>query len=92
MASQKEIDDVWSKAKAIPGKDPDQYRQDPYGNPMYKPSYGKASEMGWEIDHIKPSSKGGSDAIQNKQALNTSVNRSKGNSEKKASRHSNSNK
>ena len=78
--------------KKIRGKDPDKYRQDPYGSHMYKPSYGKSSEMGWEVDHIKPQSKGGSDATKNLQALNTSLNRSKSNDERKKSRHSNSNK
>jgi len=43
--------------------------------------------MGWEVDHIKPSNKGGSDATINLQALNTSVNRSKGDSLVKKSRH-----
>ena len=41
----------------------------------------KAKEIrgkGWEIDHIKPSAQGDSDALRNLQALNTSVNRSKG--------------
>ena len=45
---------VWSKAKPIRGKDQAKYRQDPYGNEMYYGSYGKDSEKGWEIDHIKP--------------------------------------
>ncbi len=82
---------VWNKAKKIRGKDPRMHRQDPYGNPMYKPSYGKASDMGWDIDHIKPKSRGGSDATRNLQALNSSTNRSKGNTLKKKSRHSTSN-
>lgn len=83
---QKEI--VWNKAKKIRGKDPKEYRQDPYGNTMNVGSYGKSSVMGWEIDHIKPSARGGSDATQNLQALNSGVNRSKGDSLVKKSRHS----
>jgi len=59
---------------------------------MYKPSYGRPSEMGWEIDHIKPKSKGGSESTKNLQALNTSVNRSKRADERKKSRHSKGNK
>ena len=43
--------------------------------------------MGWEIDHIKPTARGGSDSIRNKQALKTSVNREKGDSLVKRSRH-----
>ena len=87
MAHNKTINKVWAKAKPIRGKNPNTHRQDPYGKTMYKNSYGKSSAMGWEIDHIKPTSKGGSNSIRNKQALNTSVNRSKGNSLKKRSRH-----
>ncbi len=41
----------------------------------------------WEIDHIKPSNRGGNDTTRNLQALNTSVNRSKGDSLVKRSRH-----
>ena len=80
-------DDVWEKAKPMRSKDPDVYRQDPYGNEMYKPSYGKDSEKGWEIDHIKPESQGGSDHLRNLQAMNTAKNRELGDSTRKRSRH-----
>lgn len=86
--TQDRKDDVWDKAATIRGKDPDLYRRDPYGNMMYKPSYGKDSDMGWEIDHIKPESLGGSDNLRNLQALNTRKNRELGDSTKKRSRHS----
>ena len=88
MVTKDQKDSVWDKAAAVRGKNPDTYRKDPYGNTMYKPSYGKASPMGWEVDHIKPKSRGGSDATRNLQALNTSVNRSKGDTLQKKSRHS----
>ena len=87
MATQEEIDKVWDKAKPIRGENPNRYRQDPYGNKIRKDSFGKNSEMGWEIDHIKPSAKGGTDNIRNLQALKTSVNREKGDSLVKKSRH-----
>lgn len=88
MATNGQKDKAWDSAKPIRGKNPDLYRQDAYGNEMYKHSYGKASPKGWEVDHIKPKSKGGSDATVNLQALNTSTNRSKGDSLVKKSRHS----
>ena len=40
------IDKVWEKVKKIRGKDPKLYKQDSYGNVMYKHSYGKNSPMG----------------------------------------------
>ena len=79
---------VWSKAKSIRGKNQAKYRQDSYGNEMHYGSYGKDSEKGWEIDHIKPKARGGSDATVNLQALNTQTNRLKGDTLKKRSRHS----
>jgi len=75
-------EEVWDKGKKMRGKDPDLYRRDAEGNPMYKPSYGKPTEMGWEIDHSKPQSKGGTDHLNNLRPLNTAENRSKGNKKK----------
>lgn len=81
-------DKVWNLADSIKGKDPEKYRKDPYGNQMYYNSYGTNGKQAWDIDHIKPQSKGGSDCLRNLQALNSSTNRSKGNSLQKKSRHS----
>ena len=92
MATKEQKEKTWNNAKLIRGKDKDVYRQDPYGNTMYKPSHGKSSAMGWDVDHIKPQAQGGSDATRNLQALNSSVNRSKGDSLVKKSRHSKGNK
>ncbi len=78
---------VWNKAKKIIGKDPKQYRQDPYGKKMCRSSYGKDSLQGWQVDHITPKSRGGSNATRNLQALNTKINRQKSNSLVKRSRH-----
>lgn len=81
-------DAVWSLAKPIRGCDPDHFRKDPYGNKICYNSYGKSTSMGWDVDHIKPQSRGGSDNIRNLQALQCSVNRSKQDSLVKKSRHS----
>ncbi|KZK89776.1 hypothetical protein PsAD5_05063 [Pseudovibrio sp. Ad5] len=83
---------VWSKAKKIKGKNPSKYRQDPYGKTIHYNSHGKASPMGWDVDHIKPKSRGSNDNIRNLQALSSGINRSKGNSLVKKSRHSKCNK
>lgn len=50
-------------------QNPNLYRKDPYGNVMYKPSYGTQSSMGWEVDHKHPVSKGGTDCDRNLQAV-----------------------
>lgn len=90
MSISDKKDAVWNKAKPIRGKDPKKFRQDPYGNEMFYDSYGFDTEKGWEIDHIIPKARGGSDATVNLQALNTRLNRQKGDSLKKRSRHSQS--
>jgi len=92
MATQDQQEKAWDNAKKVRSKDPNLYRQDPYGNIMYKPYFGKNSLMGWEVDHIKPKSRGGSDSTRNLQALNTKVNKNKGDTLVKKSRHSKSNK
>jgi len=56
--TKERLDQVWDKGQQIRGKNPDLYRKDIYGNTMYKPSYGKTTEMGWSIDHSKSQAKG----------------------------------
>jgi len=73
MATKSQIDKVWDKARTIPAKHRSKYRRDPYGNVMYHHSYDKHSPMGWELDDIKPRSRGGSPTRRNLQALNTKV-------------------
>lgn len=79
MSYKKNKDNVWNRARTVRGKDPNKYRRDTKGNEIFYSSYGKNSAMGWEIDHKKPQSKGGSDNIRNLQALQTKANRKKGN-------------
>lgn len=88
MVSKGQRDNVWDKAAKIRGKDSSKYRKDPYGNEMHYDSFGKNSAKGWEVDHIRPKARGGSDATVNLQALKTKVNRSKGDTLVKKSRHS----
>ena len=76
--TQETIDKVSDKGKVIPGKNPDLYRRDKLGNQIYKPSYGKYSEQGWNIDHSKPQAKGGTDHLNNLQPLKSKENSRKG--------------
>lgn len=72
--TQDRIDQVWDKGEVIHGKNPDLYRMDKFGNVMYKHSYGKYTPMGWNIDHSKPQSKGGTDHLNNLQPMNSRAN------------------
>eukprot|EP00971_Amphidinium_carterae_P307012 6101233-Amphidinium_carterae.1 len=90
--SKQNVDKLWEMSKEIKGKDPDLYRRSADGSTMYKHNYGKDSKMGYQVDHIKARSSGGSDNIRNLQLLNSHYNMSKGSSSQKASRHSKSNK
>ncbi|MGO0305854.1 HNH endonuclease signature motif containing protein [Endozoicomonas acroporae] len=74
---------VWNKGKKIiqNGKEYDSnlWRWDMCGNVMKYSEHGNTdSEHGWEIDHIRPSSKGGTDDLDNLQPLQWENNRRKG--------------
>lgn len=77
--STTKLNQIWEKGSKIKGKDPNLYRRDAFGNEMYWHSYGKDSAMGWNVDHSKPISKGGTDHLNNLQPMNSSANKSKGN-------------
>ena len=72
------INAVWEKATIIEGEDPTDFRRDILGNLLYRGSYGKQTILGWEIDHIKPVAKGGTDDLENLQVLQSSANSKKG--------------
>lgn len=75
---EKIISEVWNKAQTIKGKNSAELRCDILGNVICFNLYGKKTILGWEIDHIKPVSKGGTDSFDNLQPLNTAANIHKG--------------
>ena len=77
--SKERLEQIWNKGKTIKGKDTNLYRKDIFGNTMYKHSYGKLSEMGWNVDHSKPQSLGGTDHLNNLQPMNSTANIKKSN-------------
>jgi 5-methylcytosine-specific restriction endonuclease McrA len=76
--SSNEVSLVWRKATVVAGYDQNQYRKDVCGHWIQYGAYGNTnSEYGWEIDHIKPLAKGGSDDLSNLQPLYWETNRDK---------------
>ncbi len=75
---QAQVKAVWSKGSVINGYDPAIWRYDICGAVMKYSDYGNTnSKHGWEIDHIKPVAKGGSDDLANLQPLQWENNRRK---------------
>ena len=74
---------VWNKGKIIVQNETEYdlyvWRWDICGNVIKYSEHGNTeSKHGWEIDHIQPSSKGGTDSIDNLQPLYWENNRRKG--------------
>ncbi len=78
MASKKQKEAAWDKAKPIRGRNPNLWRRDDLGNKIYKPAYGTNGQHGWELDHRNPQARGGTDNPRNLRALQTEANRKKG--------------
>lgn len=62
---------IWQKGMPAPPpyNDTSVWRADAYGTRIKWTEYGQHTEHGWDVDHATPSSKGGSDDIDNLQPM-----------------------
>lgn len=77
------IQSTWDKGLTVFGEhrvtDPARWRFDACGALIERAKYGDTgSDLGWEIDHIFPASRGGTDDLWNLQPLHWKNNRKKG--------------
>lgn len=60
------IQAVWEKGSLLPGQAPDVWRRDEYNNVIGRHHYGdRHSAYGWEIHHLTPEARGGTDDYAN---------------------------
>ena len=69
---------VWEKASSVAGYDPDIWLKDFAGAWIRKDSCGLHTKYGWEVDHLQPLSKGGTNELANLAPLHWQNNQTKG--------------
>lgn len=67
--------EVWASIEMCSGKEK---CIDPWGREIHRKDYGKRTEFGWNIDHVKPISYGGDNEIKNLQPVHWQTNKDKG--------------
>jgi hypothetical protein len=75
--SEEKINKVWEKAQIVENYDPTKYRQDVCNAWIQRDQYGTENSFGWEVDHVFPQSKGGTDDLLNLRPMHWENNRSK---------------
>ena len=76
--SENQRQSVWEKGRLASNNDPAVWRMDRCGAWFRRDHYGRTDyEYGWEIDHLVPQSRGGSDELANLQPLQWENNRAK---------------
>jgi hypothetical protein len=69
------VEAVWQKGTPEPAYTG--FRKDSCNASMQRSKYGATVQFGWEVDHIKPVAKGGTDVLSNLQPLQWENNRHK---------------
>lgn len=71
------IQRIWEMAEKVEGYNPNIWRKDFAGAWIRRDAYGTTMAFGWEIDHLRPVSLGGSDELTNLNAIHWRNNRKK---------------